>query len=454
MSEKISKKIESSQSLKEAFNKFIFEIKDWINVCMEELAEELPNGNHDQGTFTLGWNPYIIAEVDKKPVLYLKNLRDKIKNDFESKGKWKNGYWKMNEAHHGTEHFELFLTNLWKLDPGDGETIKQMVNVAEYMGNWSENVPDWFSWEKGLFYSFHFGTEGVDFKDNKFINPPDQFRCVNICIYAYQMTGESKYLNLANRHAELWADAIINHFQLPLKLSENGPVYSTSREANYDDNQLGLTSELASKVDRAENIIASSSIETLLKLWKITGNIKFRLAAEKILNISSTQVHDPDAACAVDLVRKYRQQTDDYRYDKLILNAVDNIEPYSFSEISIEDIGKRQEPNSKVSGHTLGIGRRRDKPYWYEDGHKAKNNPVLLALAAEIKNDKRLAIRALDIARTYFELAREIYPHGHRHGCGARSISAVIRGNGRENNTGVITAVLVPLMEKFLHIKV
>lgn len=445
----VSKEIISSQSLQEAFMRFLSEIGNWIDDCIDELSDSLPIDGHDQGSFTIGWNPYIIAEENKRALQFLKDLRDKIKKYFESKGKWKHGYWKMSEAHHGTEHFELFLGNLWKLDHKDDETVAQMIDVAEHMGNWVEEIPDWFSWEKELFYAFHFGTDGVDLEEKKEgINNPNHFRCVNICLYAYQMTSEKRYLNLAVRHAERWTDAIINSLQLPIGLKDNGAIYSTGEEENYD-NIDWLSPELASKVDRVENLMVSSSVDSLLKLWKITGKYKLRLAAETILDIVSTQVIDPEAGCGVDLIRKYRNQTGNYRYDRIILDTVESLSPYSFSKISIEPEVKRKEPLSKISGHTFGIGRRSDKPYWYEDGERAKNNPILLSLAAEIKNDEQLAIRALDIARTCFELAREVYPHGHRHGCGSRSVSAVARGNGRENNSGVVTAVLEPLMEKF-----
>ncbi len=452
MKDKITLRIEKSDSLRESIDGFLSELGSWIEQCKAELPDILPNDNHDQGTFSIGWRPCIIERQDKDSLSFLKKLRDDIKKHHEQNGLWKNGYWKVQEAHHGTEHFELFLVNLYRIDPGDGKTISQMKEAAEHFGNWSGNAPDCFSWEKNLFYSFHFGTETEEQKrENIEINKPEHFRYINICIYAYKMTGNKKYLSLADSYAEGWVDAITTHPSLlPTGLSEKGPVYDMKERTGFDDYILKYPElKVMDNVDRAENFLASDVPNTLLTLWKITGKSKFRAAADVLTDIISTQVRDYDAGCGVDLLRKYRNRTGNLKYDELILNAVREGTPYSFDTITIAHRAERQTCDSKISGHTVGIGKRKDKPVWYEDGKAAAHNPILLALAAEITYDSKLACRSLDIARTYFKLARTAYPHGHEHGCSSRSVSAIARGNGRENNSGVVTAVLEPLIAKF-----
>jgi hypothetical protein len=81
-----------------------------------------------------------------------------------------------------------------------------------------------------------------------------------------------------------------------------------------------------------------------------------------------------------------------------------------------------------------------------EDGAPRRFNPITLAVAAEISDDNRGAIRALDLARTTFTLAREAFVDGRNHGCAARTVSAIARGHGRENHAGMITAVLGPML--------
>ena len=61
--------------------------------------------------------------------------------------------------------------------------------------------------------------------------------------------------------------------------------------------------------------------------------------------------------------------------------------------------------------------------------------PFTLTLGAEVTTDR--------------ELARSTLPDGRKHGCAANTISAVARGHGRDNNAGVMTAVLWPIVETF-----
>ncbi len=328
-----------------------------------------------------------------------------------------------------------------------------MIDATEHIGNWNPDIPDWFSWEKGLFYSHHFGTDGVDKKEVEegSINLPTHFRFINLCLVAYQMTKEEKYIDLSIRFAERWADAILDNCTLlPAALEGRSISYSRKEHQNYfsyvkENPEVGL----ADNVDRAEDFLASDVPASFLKLWQITGNHKFRISAEIIIDIVATQIEDHDAGCGIDMIRMFRSMTGNYKYDDLILNTIAELEPYSFEEVSFKPFIERKNAGSKISGHTFGIGKRKDKPFWYEEGQNARHNPILLSLAAEIKNDEQLALRALDIGRTYFELGRETFDHGHQHGCGSKTVSAIARGNGRENNSGVVTAVLEPLLDNF-----
>ena len=63
-----------------------------------------------------------------------------------------------------------------------------------------------------------------------------------------------------------------------------------------------------------------------------------------------------------------------------------------------------------------------------------------------MRGDSALHARAVDLARTYFLLARAAFPDGRDHGCSARSVSAIARGHGRENHAGMTTAVLGPAL--------
>ena len=439
----ISIGIQDSPGLTEACQGFLAEVGDWTGACVRDLSAEPPTNGHDQATFTVAWAPYIEATNDVRALGFMVQLRDKIRDHFVATGAWRHGYWTMQEAHHGTEHFELFLGTLWGLGPGDAATVEQLVDAAEHFGNWVPEIPPWFDWGAGLFRSFHFGTEGVKPAPGTRVNVADHLRCVNICMIAHRMTGEQRYLDLSVLYAGRWADAVNAADRLPVGLTEDGGVYSLPQESDAVYRAFaGQAPDLAQDVDRAENLLASGAVNTWLALWGTTADTRFRQAAEKVTDVVATQLGDPDAGAGADVIRACRRWTNDRRYDRAVLDTVRELAPFGFSALSIDPAPERQ-------GRASGIGKRKDMPIWCEDGAPRRHSPMLLALAAEITEDERLATRSVDIGRAYLALARKAYAHGREHGCSARSVSAIARGHGRENNAGVVTAVLAPVMKHF-----
>ncbi len=438
--------VQHSTDLSQACDLFLDELRDWADQCVIEFSELPPTDGHDQGTFTTAWEPLVRRRRSENEhlLVFMRSYRDSIRRHFTEQGAWKHGYWSMQEAHHGTEHFELFLGSLHRLDPADSETTRQLIDAAEHLGNWAPDVPDWFDWESGLFRSMFFGAEGIRHDDPALtLNVPDHFRCVNISLIAHHMTAQRRYLELAIRHASQWADAINAGLDIPVAIDRlEGPLYRLPEagEKGYKAFAGQAPAELNDAVDRTENLLASGAINAFLTIWDRTGSERFRRAAERLLDVLATQLFDPDAGAAADAIRAYRRLTGDQRFDNEILNCVDRCRPHQIAEVSID-------PAPPRAGRPSGIGKRGDMPNWFEDGEPRRCNPILLAVAAEIRRDELLATSAADIARTYFQIARAVYPHGRQHGCSARTVSAIARGHGRENNSGVTTAVLGPLLD-------
>ena len=433
--------IHPSPDLPTARDRFLADIAAWVRDCLDRYADAPATNVHDQATFTTGWEPYIRLTVDAEALAFMRGQRDRIRDHFTATGQWRHGYWRMHEAHHGTEHFELSLGTLHRLDPDDDSTTSQLVDAAEHIGNWVADVPPWFDWETGLFRSTFLGTDGVKVEPGLTLNLPDHFRCVNICLLAHGATGEQRYLDLATAHAGCWAEAILAEETLPLALDKSGPIYqfSTEAEASYRS-YMGQAPALHDDVDRAENFLASGATNALLTLWQQTGDGRFRRATERLLNALVTQVGDPDAGAAADAIRSYRRATVDTRYDDALGEAIAAVPP-------AQSLGLDLPP--PLAQRPSGVGKRSDLPRWMEDGAPRQVNPITLAVAAEILGDDALATHALDLARGYFALARQALPDGRDHGCAARTVSAVARGHGRDNHAGVITAVLGPLGEGF-----
>jgi hypothetical protein len=435
--------IERSPDLRVACHRFLDDIGAWVFECIAEFGDQPPTEKHDQATYTTGWEPYIHTTAEAAPLQFMKELRDQIARKFTDEGVWAHGYWKQQEAHHGTEHFELFLATLWRLDPGDFGTVSHFLDAAEHLGNWSEEVPEWFDWQAGIFHSMYFGANGVFGDTGSRLNIPDHFRCLSLALIAHDMSDDAHYLELASLYGGRWADAILDRKLLPVGLDNVGGVYALNKASTKAYHGVRVqTADLRENVNRAENMLASSAVDALVRLWQLTNEERFRRAACKLLDVLTEVLNDPDAGPAADCVRHYRQVTEDTAYDSRVAAAVESLGSCEIRELGIEPIVQR---DSKPAG----VGKRKDMPQWFEDGGPRRHNPILLALAAEISGDESLATRTVDLARAYFRLARKVYPSGRHHGCSSRSVSAVCRGHGRDNHAGMTTAVLSPIMATF-----
>ena len=268
----------------------------------------------------------------------------------------------------------------------------------------------------------------------------DHFRGVNLLLVAHEMTGEHRYLDAAAKHGKLWADAINDFGEAPHGLSPEGALRDVDDESYARYRKFaGQAGDLSVKVDRAENILASDGIAALLALWQRTDDDAFRTAARTLIAQLSTELADPDAGPAADAVRYYRRVTGDTQFDAAVCDAVAGVDAHAIREISVDPEARRPE-----RGH--GVGKRVDAPVWMEDGRPRTVSSITLAVAADIEGSADKQAVAVDLARAYFALARKTFPHGRHHGCSARTVSAVARGHGRDNNAGMVTAVLKPAL--------
>ncbi len=435
----ITRSISRSGDVAEARTRLLEGVKHWAYDCMVRYGDAAPTDVHDQATYTTGWAPYIENSGDAEALAFMKGLRDQIRDHFVATDQWHHGYWREQEAHHGTEHFELFLGTLFRLDPEDAETQHQLLDAAEHIGNWVPGIPAWFDTNTGLFHSMYLGTTVVRAAEEVTLNVSDHLRLVNLCLLAYDMSRESRYLTFADDYSRQWADAIASGDHLPTGLTPHRVVtdFDAATERAYRS-FAGMAGQLDNDVDRCENLLASNGIGAMLKLWTLTNRTVYKQAVERMLDVLVTQLPDPDAGAAADAVRGYRNVTGDRRYDAALLKAVNSSiarrDPLAVKEIGIE-------PDIQRPSRPPGIGKRADMPNWFEDGAPRLHNPVTLSVAAEVRGDTVLATCALDLARTYLELAVDTLRDGRDHGCAANTINAIVRGHGRDNSVGVVTGV-------------
>ena len=432
--------IKETASLDHARALFMDDLGDWIGDCIERYGDAPATDVHDQATFTTSWGPWIRHRDDGRAVAFMLDLARKIREHFEQRDLWYHGYWRRQEVHHGTEHFELFLGLLVELAPQSQWAKDQLLDACEHIGNWVDGVPKWFDWDTSLFVSTHLGTTEVKTGAGHDINVPDHLRMINLCLLAHRVGGGDRYLKLATSHCAVWANAINRAAQLPLALVGTGwlETLSASQTAVYGSFVKTLN-DFEDPVGRAENFLASNGVDAFLSIWQKTSDHRYRRAAERLLDVLATQIGDADAGPAVDALRRYRRATGDKRYDAAVLRAADALNPFDVGVLGLE-------PVVDWGGRPSGVGKRKDMAKWLEDGRPRRHGVVLLSLAAEIKRDPNLARRCLELGRSYIALARQAYSDGREHGCSGRSVSAIARGHGRDNNTGLVTGVLEPLL--------
>lgn len=431
------------KNVEEACAHFHADIEHWINHCIELYGQEPPSDVHDQATYTTSWRSHLSQYQHQDAVGFLARLRDDISGHFQESGQWHHGYWKKAEAHHGTEHTELFLGSLIGILPDNRKTEQAITHVAEHVGNWCSDVPDWFNWNSGMFRSLWQGTEHQTDTDGVSINVPDHLRLINISLLAYDATGEPRYLSFAEDAVGPWVRALISSKELPVAISESGPVLQLDdREDGEYRAFAGQAPPLISDVDRAENFLASNGVWTFLKVWEHLQDDSVLQVSIKLLDVISRQLEDPDAGAASAVIRQYRSLVNDGRYDAVVLGASQTrlTVPVRILSVDTKPLNVRR---------ASGIGKRSDMPRYFEDGAPRMRTPLHLALAAEINDDEAMATQAVDLARSYFNLSRRVFPDGRSHGCAAQSVSAVARGHGRDNNAGMITAVLDPVKAHF-----
>jgi len=426
-------------------------LREWALEMVERFAEEPATDVHDQATYLTGLEPWLAVNPDARVMAFLRATRDRIRDHFVQTDQWNHGYWRMQEAHHGTEHFELYLGMLARLDPDDPETRRQLVDAAEHFGGWERDIEPWYDHEREIYRSMHFGTDGVEVRDGVGLNVPDHFRCANIEILAAQLTGDPRYWDHAQRYVRRWAQAILagpdpgdgQGPTLPVAIAAAGPMTSLGEAESVYRDFAGALGPIDRDIDRAENLLASAAVQTLLALWDHSRDAMFRDAARRLVQVLASQLGDPDAGAAAATLRDYRRATGDTHWDAAIRDAV---RPFRQQRPSLVEATPPVQPAARKAS---GVGKRGDAPGWLEDGQPRRVSPVLLALAAEIDRDIELAAEAVRRGALYFEESRRRFTPGREHGCKAPTVSAVLRGHGRENHTGVATGIWGPLLQAF-----
>ncbi|WP_309396511.1 hypothetical protein [Cerasicoccus maritimus] len=423
-------KLARHEDPREAGKCLLRELNSWANDCIHRYQDAPPLDTPDQTIYATGWLPLLYFDPAHPGARFLHHLRDQTAKHFQESDAWRHGYWRIADVARGMQHFEIFLAQLARFDD-DVATIGQLLDAAEHLGHWNEEISPWFDEDKGVFPSHTFGAEGYQKDSSPTFNTPEHFHCLGLALAAYRISKSDRYAQWAIRYGLRWADAILADSMLPVGLDASGAVYEPAI-ANDDRENL----------HRAEALLSAGAVQTLLKLWRISNEPRFRQAAEAILDALMLELLDPDAGSLAAAIRFYRRITKNARYDSLVMQEYAHLIPEG---VEVIDLDVAPIFGSEV----LGIGKYSDQPHWKEDGQIRQHNPILISLAAEISNSPALAAVALDFGTAYLSLAQRAFSDGREDSESARTVSAVARGHARDNGAGVVTEVLVPLMARF-----
>jgi len=431
-------------SANEAARLLADEIEDWILGAIERHRDRPWQGVHDEGTFASSWFAFQMIRPREEIRRFLLSLRESFRE--WAKLGYHHGYYPRHEVHHGPENVLYFQSRFAALDPDDPITRDIVEDVAHHAGNWAGGVPDWFDWDTRTFRSVILGTRDIDPSVARSINLAEHFRFVLIAVAAERLTRDRRYIDWAEAYTRRWLETFERHSEIPVALH---PVMTEAeleeRFARVRKIFLGAApSDLGHRVNRVEAHVANGTIDALLDLYHLTRREVYSLWARRLLRelvptLSGTHNHPAGL-----LLMKYRILTGEMGLDDGILGVLGAA------------------PGNDIAGYTwdpshewtreerIGPGKRHDMIRWMirrEGGEwmpDASPSPSALMLGYQITGDEAFAKQSLELACARLRVAKANFADGREHGCADRTVSAVVRGNGRCHNAGNVTGSLYP----------
>jgi hypothetical protein len=362
---------------------------------------------------------------------YLREFRDASLRFYEDGGLMRGGYWREQEAHHGPEYYQIFLSTLATLDPGDSRTIEVFRGAADLVVGRATNAPLWFDAETGMFRSLFLGSEHVG---DPTINAPDHLRFADLCLKCHRLSADEEYRDVALSYLRRWASPVATAAAIPAALSQEGEPLSHRELAN--DDYLSFVGQLLPAepdLSAAENLIASGAVGLFLAAWCETEDQVFIRASERLIDTMIPSLAESAAWQVPAQIRRYRDAISSERYDDTVLSAV------ASGVRGVERLEILDRPPRPANRF---VGDRTDKPDWIDEDGREPSNAVLIGLAAQITSDDTLWTEALDQAAAYLSLALDAYGPYRDHGCTAKAFHAIARGHGRQDGAGVVTEIL------------
>jgi hypothetical protein len=405
------------------------------------------HGGEDEANYALTWFPHYLITGDEEILERFRSLLADLAGWVASD--CLHGYEKEAEAHHGTEPFLLFLPRYLGLVPEDPIARRLLEDAAHHIGNWVEDTPPWYDYERDVFRGYSIGTCVVDDPPHYQIELTEHLRFVHIALAAHRVLGDDRYLQWALRYGGKRAERLVRASD-PLPLG----WYLDGRELHWQDAaerpNFGRMCALSHKVPDdplggVENHLASGAVSAYADLYAASGDALFHQAARRIIAPLIGQLADPWGDPAAAAVTQYRVAFGDTSYDAAALEVINSAPAENDAPWVLIEPEKRKlrEP---------GIGKRGDMLYWGEFSDDGSARPLrepstaASTLAFQIIGNVDHARRALRGAARKFNIALRILGGGCEHADMGGAICSVAAGHGRNWGTGAVTGCYGPLL--------
>nr|MDO8084775.1 hypothetical protein [Candidatus Sigynarchaeum springense] len=430
----------------EALAAILAHFKSWLSESAPANIVIPWKGIHDEGTYLTSWREYYLHTRDP-------DVRSYATRMLASADEWMrrhlvHGYWRMQEVHHGVEHFIIFLAWIHEMDPAEPLHARQLREASENIVDTGSKRLRWYDPGTNRFTSLYLGTKFVGFK--KGLNIVEHLRLIRLAWLGLSCGGNPELVRVITRYSREWASQVVSGPEIPLYLgefTETDPKRRSANEASFNKDARAFTGAAPkdiNKVTRAEIHVANGTPGLFMALYSATGDPLYLDAAERVVGTTIGNIGSPYAHPVGDLAWQLHRA-------RRLPGLVEALEPVQdvvdrLAGVPIQ-ISLRREVKWRDSPYHNTVGIRKDMPAVdatrTDTGLRVElPSPATLGLLYRITGKTGYLRMAINYALAIMNAARYSYPEGREHGCGARALHAFCIGHGRNWGAGYASTAL------------
>jgi len=432
--------------------KIFFESVISINRDLKKLLSQEAINNFGKTTFQGDNANYSISLFQDQLISPNENIKKFLFYLGKSLINWtkanlKDGYYPLEDAHHGTEIFLGFIPRFIDLFPDDDEAKNLILSVFKFIDNHSSTNVNWFDYEKNNFKSWQFGSQNINQDKAVSYNTADHLRFIHIALISWRITKDSKYIDWATNYAREFANKLVlSNKCAPLAWDLNWKdCFSEDMLSSKEKYIISSHHHHPESIYKGyENLIASGVIFIFGELYLYTKEEVFYKASKKIIENTMSIITQPYADTVANNLNYYRYTFSDFSYDSLVEKLLNEIPHESDKELMLSF------PETERIRLT-DIGNRKDMIYWYylddlKPSHYDEPSSSFFTLAYNVTGNLDYAIRALHHSSRKLKIASSLLRLGYEHSDSGKLLSSIISGHGRNWGVGAVTGCYSPLL--------